>query len=101
VHDLTGPTSPNGEEVAAILGEVVGHDVAWVDLEPDAHASMLREYGLPDMVVELVTDLARLAREGAGAQPTRGFERLTGRPPEDLVSWVGRHRGAFAANGSD
>lgn len=45
------------------------------------------------------TDVARLTREGVGAEPTRGCERITGRKPEDLASRVGHHRAAF--EGSD
>jgi len=95
-HDLTGPAAASGEDIAEAVGTIAGHDVEWVNMEPEAHESMLREHGLPDLVVELVTDLARLAREGVGAEPTRGFERLIGRHPEDFVSWAKRHREVFA-----
>jgi uncharacterized protein YbjT (DUF2867 family) len=94
-HDLTGPETLNGEEVARVLSSEIGHEVGWMNLEADAHEQMLRGAGMPDFYVELVTDLARLAREGAGAAPTRGFERLVGRRPEDFSAWVRRHRAEF------
>lgn len=94
-HELTGPTALNGAEVADALASVLDRDVEWVNLEPDAHEKMLRDAGLPDLWVELLTDLARLAREGSGAKPTRGVERILGREPEDFASWAGRHRSAF------
>ena len=94
-HDLSGPATHDGKDVAGMLSALLGRDVVWVNVDPDAYEQMLRGAGLPDLFVELVADLARLARGDVGAEPTDGFQKLMGRAPEGLASWLERHRGAF------
>ncbi len=100
-HDITGPASLNGSDVAAALSSATGHPVEWANLDPDAYKAMVRGFGMPDFFVELLVDLARLTREGAGAEPSVEFERLIGHAPEDLASWLARHRMAFVRFGAD
>jgi NAD(P)H dehydrogenase (quinone) len=85
VHELTGDTAWNYDDLAAAISTVTGAVVTYRDLSPDKHAAALRAQVLDEptiaFLVQLDTDLAR----GVSANVTDHLRRLIGRPATPLL----------------
>ena len=85
VHEVTGPESLTFAEVAAIMSETTGREIAYVPLGFDEfHAAVAAEAG--EAVATLLTELCRETFDGRNVLPTDGVAAALGRPPRDLRS---------------
>lgn len=85
VHEVTGPESLTFAEVAAIMSETTGREIAYVPMEFDEfHAAVAAEAG--EAVATLLTELCRETFDGRNVLPTDGVAAALGRPPRDLRS---------------
>ena len=98
LHELTGPRIVTLEEVADILGDVIGRPVRYVPMAHDAYAAELVEAGLPADVAGHLTDVIAEALDGRNARVTDGVERVLGRPARDFADYA---RDAAAAGAWD
>jgi len=63
IYELTGPAAISMPEAAAVLSDVIGRSVEYIDLEPDQFRTNMVEAGLPDWVADaLVTSTKRSVR---------------------------------------
>jgi uncharacterized protein YbjT (DUF2867 family) len=95
-HDLTGPAALTYPEVAAALSVATGRQVEFVDLSDEAALHGMIEAGVPPFAAEQVVAMFGLFRTGVAEQPSGAVERLTGRAPRGLASFLGEHAAAFA-----
>jgi uncharacterized protein YbjT (DUF2867 family) len=85
VHEVTGPESLTFAEVAAIMSETTGREIAYVPMGFDEfHAAVAAEAG--EAVATLLTELCRETFDGRNVLPTDGVAAALGRPPRDLRS---------------
>jgi uncharacterized protein YbjT (DUF2867 family) len=96
-YDLTGPQSLTYADVAAAFRDVLGRDVTYVDLPPDAFAAALAGSGMSPVLVESLTALMATIRAGSQDHVTTTVSDLLGRPPRDIRTFLADHRRAFAA----
>jgi uncharacterized protein YbjT (DUF2867 family) len=95
-YDVTGPELLTHDQLARVFGEVLGHEVRYVDLPPGALADSLRGAGLPDWTADALEELNQLYRAHAAEVVTAEVEKATGRPPRSFRDWLVAHRAAFA-----
>jgi uncharacterized protein YbjT (DUF2867 family) len=93
---VTGPQSLTHEELVAVIGEVIGRPLRFVEVPPEAAARGLVANGVSEAFVAAL--MARYAR-GAGqpALVTDEVEQILGRPARTFAEWVSDHADAFRA----
>ena len=82
VYELTGPQALGMAEVCAILGEVVGSPIRYVDVAPEEKHRRMVAAGIPEPFADDMDDLCRLRREIAPESQVsvEAFARLGIRP---------------------
>jgi uncharacterized protein YbjT (DUF2867 family) len=87
-YDVTGPEALSHADVAALLSELQGRTVTYVESDDDATRAGLLGYGVDEWLVggliELYQDYRRSGLDGYAAQVTDTVERLTRRPARSL-----------------
>ncbi|MFS2317855.1 DUF4345 family protein [Maricaulis sp. D1M11] len=95
IYELTGPRLLGFDEIAAILGDAIGHPVRHVAITFEAfHAELERAAGRT--FADIVTEIARETFDGRNAHVTGGVERALGRPPCDFTDFAKREAEAGA-----
>ncbi|WP_438445007.1 SDR family oxidoreductase [Gorillibacterium sp. sgz5001074] len=83
VYELSGPLRTQ-EELAAALAGVLGREVPVQQVDDAAYAVIMKQAGLPEPVVQLVTAIQSAIRDGALDVPSGDLEKLLGRPATPL-----------------
>ena len=94
---LTGPELLSHADAAHVFSCVLERAVSFQDLPADAFQAILTGAGLPEWFAFLLSNVyGTTFRSGAIARVTGDVERLTGRAPCSLATFVNEHRAAFA-----
>jgi uncharacterized protein YbjT (DUF2867 family) len=99
VFTLTGPEALSNAEAAAVISEVVGREIRYMDVSGDALKAGLLDAGLEEWLVDDLVALNKAFAGGAGEGVTDDVERLTGRPARTFAQFVADYAGAFGKNG--
>ncbi|MET8546428.1 NmrA family NAD(P)-binding protein [Kitasatospora sp. NPDC004799] len=94
-YPLTGGRAYSHPEFTALLGELLGRPVRYLDLSPsELHAHLVGRAGMPDWLADHVVEIQQLAvvREEV---PDDAFQRLTGRAPRTLEAFLGENLHRF------
>nr|BFD88851.1 SDR family oxidoreductase [Kitasatospora sp. Xyl93] len=94
-YPLTGGRAYSHSELTALLSELLGRPVRYLDLSPaELHAHLVGRAGMPDWLATHVVEIQRLAvvREET---PDDTFRRLTGRAPRTLEAFLGENLHRF------
>ncbi|MFJ3875965.1 NmrA family NAD(P)-binding protein [Streptomyces sp. NPDC090077] len=87
-YPLTGGRAYSHPELTALLGELLGRPVRYLDLSPaELHAHLVGRAGMPPWLATHVVEIQQLAvvREET---PDDAFLRLTGRAPRTLEAFL-------------
>lgn len=94
-YTITGPGAITHAEVARAIGEVIGRNVTFAEVPPEAFSAALRSVGVPPWQVDgLIEDYAHDAR-GEAAEISTAVRDLTGKEPRDVVRFARDHAGVF------
>ncbi len=96
VYDVTGPRSLGHGEIAAALSSVLGREVKYANVPPEAARQVMLGAGMGAWQVEGILELFALLREGKFDRATDVVKRVAGREPTTLEQFIRDHRGAFA-----
>ena len=96
-YEITGPTAPNRDEIAAILGEVLGRPVPNIDLDDATYRAGVLAAGVPPILVDVVVSFGVATRDGWLDGATTAVADLTGRPATPLRAVIAANRPAFLA----
>ena len=91
-HVLTGGQAITYSEIAAAFQSELGHDVAYVDVPPEAFGENLRGFGLPDSQVTDILALFEVFKAGYAATVTPDVAQLLGRQPRTIADFVHDYR---------
>jgi NAD(P)H dehydrogenase (quinone) len=95
VLDVTGPAAVTQAELAAILADLSGKPVAYVAVDVEGLKAGLVAAGLPPFYARLIADFDIDATQGYHAVVTDVVERLTGKAPQSLRSFLESNRAAL------
>ena len=95
-YTLTGPEPLSAPEIAALVSEVAGATVRYVDVPPEVYRAQLVERGLPEPLADALTIMERYKASGRLAAVSPAVERVLGRPGERYRDFLGRHRALLA-----
>ncbi|MFD8415978.1 NmrA family NAD(P)-binding protein [Streptomyces sp. NPDC059650] len=94
-YPLTGGRAYSHPELTALLGELLGRPIRYLDLSPsELHAHLVARAGMPDWLATHVVEIQQLAvaREEA---PDGTFLHLAGRAPRTLEAFLGENLHRF------
>ena len=91
-HVLTGGRAITYSEIAAAFQSELGHDVAYVDVPPEAFGENLRGFGLPDSQVTDILALFEVFKAGYATTVTPDVAQLLGRQPRTIADFVHDYR---------
>ena len=94
-YTLTGGEAFSLDEVAAVLSEVLGRRVAYRNPGIPAFLRHMRAAGHPLALGLVMTGVYTVARLGLAADVSPDLDRLIGRPPTPLRSFVRDHAAAW------
>ena len=79
-YTLTGPESISYHDVSAVLSEILGKEVDYVDVPLEAAKEFMMNMGFPKWMAEAFNEYNKANSEGYGDITTNDVERLTGHP---------------------
>ncbi len=94
-YPLTGEDSVSNSQLAALLGDRLGREIAYVDLTLEQQRDALAKQGTPAWMVDAFVGLENIKRSGWAAEVSPAVRQLVGRPPESLQAYVDRNLEAF------
>ena len=97
IYEITGPTAPTAEEVAAIVSEVTGKRLVHADIPIDALRRRLEGAGMPSTQVGAISGFDIATALGFHGTVTHALEELTGRIPTSFRDFVAANEAAFTA----
>ena len=98
-YALTGPRAVGYAELAELMGDMIGHSVAYHAVAPERFHADLLAAGVPTWRAD---DLAAIADAYTDAEnsPSSDLESLTGRPATTIEAFLTGHREVFLAGDS-
>lgn len=84
IYNLTGPATITGPDRAAIVSEIVGKSVSYAPITVDQLRMGLAQAGLPEVILDAMTEIKTSFIEGKFDVVTGDVERLAGRPARAL-----------------
>ena len=88
IYELSGKPMTQ-EELAAILGTVVGKEVIVQQVDDAAYKEIMKGMGLPDFVVEMIAEMQQSISKGALDIESGDLEKLLGRPKTPIDTALG------------
>lgn len=85
---LTGPAAVDFNDVARIVGDEIGAEVAYKAVPTEAALKALRDQGLPDFMVRHMEQMFTLFQQDVMNEVTNQVAQVTGHPPRSLAALV-------------
>ncbi|MEV0616315.1 NmrA family NAD(P)-binding protein [Nonomuraea sp. NPDC050404] len=93
-YTLTGPEALTPEQRVRLIGEAVGRELRFEELDEAGYRAAMQAAGVTEDMIEFGVQLgANPPGAGAIVQPT--VERVTGRPGRTFAQWAAEHAAAF------
>ena len=94
-YTLTGPETLTTAQQVAILGKVIGRNLAYVNVPDDAARKSMVDMGMPAAYADSMIDLVKMLRGLGRIEPTKTVSELLGRPATSFASWCESNAAAF------
>lgn len=94
--NLSGPAAISHAEIARLLSEAAGREIAYQPASIDEFRSGLVEAQLHEDYIDLLVHLFEVTHSGVNAEPTGDVERVLGRPARSFAEFAAK----AAAEGS-
>ncbi len=92
---MTGPEAMDAAGYAAVLAGVLGREVRFVDVPPEAARAAMLGGGMPAADADALLELLAAMRDGRLDAVAEGVPRVLGRPAAPFADWARRHAAAF------
>jgi uncharacterized protein YbjT (DUF2867 family) len=88
LYEVTGPRLLTFKEAIEEIGKATGKNIRYEQISSKEYAAMLKEYGLPEDLISLITYLFGEVLDGRNTSVTDGVQRALGRKPTDFSEYV-------------
>jgi NAD(P)H dehydrogenase (quinone) len=88
VYELGGDVAWSYAELAAVLSEITGQEIAYQSIPPAEHHELLVAAGIPSVVADLFIDTYNVIADGQLADTPGDLRALIGRPTTSLADAV-------------
>lgn len=93
-YDLTGPASLTQAEQIRVIGEAIGRDLKFEELDPEPVREQIAQFIEPAFINALFDLMARTVGKPAAVNSL--VEQITGRPARTFARWATDHAAAFS-----
>lgn len=88
IYEVTGPRALTFTEIAQVLSDATGRNIAFLQVPHDAFIAGARESGAPEDVIWMLDYLFATVLDGRNAHLTDGVQRALGREPRDFADYA-------------
>jgi len=99
--EITGPAVMTYAELATLVGELSGKEIAYVAEDEEALVAGMSKGGLPEPVARLMASFDAGIRKGLFGPATDAVEELTGHKPMSVRLFLEANKGALTGDGSN
>ncbi|HBS05732.1 MAG TPA: nucleoside-diphosphate sugar epimerase [Leptospiraceae bacterium] len=92
---LTGPQPLDHNEVAAKLSAATGKEIQYVDVDPEDFKVSLKEAGLPQDYIEVLSGIAAGLKAGQASAVTDSVQKILGRAPITFDQYARDYASAY------
>ena len=92
---MTGPQALSGDEIAASLSKVLEKKITYENISPEEQAARLDSISTPEWVKTIFLELYEFIREGRLNYTSDDIERILGRKPRSLETFLADHKSVF------
>jgi uncharacterized protein YbjT (DUF2867 family) len=96
-YELTGPEAIDNREVAAILGDVLGREITYVDVPDETARQAMSDMGSPEVMIDVLMELNNVIRAGRTEVVTDSVERVTGKPARTFAQFARDYANSWRA----
>ncbi|AJT69009.1 hypothetical protein T261_7411 [Streptomyces lydicus] len=97
IYELTGPEALTHEEIAGLIGAVLGREIIYRAATPGQARAALLDAGLDEWRASGLVELYGMYAAGEAATVTEEIPRLLGRPARSLTAFLTEHAPALRA----
>ena len=94
-YDVTGPEAVSYADIAATFSKVLGREVKYVDVPPEAARRSMVDAGLPEWTADAVNELNAALRQWRLTGVTDVVRRVGQKEPVTVEQFVREHAAAF------
>lgn len=94
-YTLTGPEALSNYEVAAILSDVLGREIKYVDVPEQQARQGMEAAGMPEWFIARMEELNRAGKAGYMATISQDIEKVTGARPTSFRQFAADYADAF------
>ncbi len=84
IYNFTGSKLYSFDDVAHILSELLGKDVAYTPVDAETYQAKAKEQGMPEHAVSMITSFMTDIKNGQGSTVSKDLEEALSRKPADL-----------------
>ncbi|AXY78208.1 NmrA family transcriptional regulator [Paraflavitalea soli] len=88
LYEVTGPRLLSFEEAIAEIARATGKSIQYQHISMDEYAGMMKEYGIPNEFISLITYLFTVVLDGRNAHVTDGVEQALSRKATDFSTYI-------------
>ncbi|MGD0209767.1 MAG: SDR family oxidoreductase [Desulfomonilia bacterium] len=94
-YDVTGGEALSNADVAAIISDVSGSRVTYVDVPEDAAVKAMQDMGMPQILIDQLMSLNRITKAGYTEVIAPTVLEITGRPPITFRQFAEENAGVW------
>jgi uncharacterized protein YbjT (DUF2867 family) len=83
-------------DVVEIMSDVLGREIEYVQVSPEAAQKTMEEKGMPDWLIAHMSGMMGFVAQGGMAGESDWVEKLTGHIPRTLREWLEANKAAFS-----
>ena len=95
IYTITGPEAISYNEAAEILSDVLGKKISHVNISEEDERKGAKEAGLPDWMINVLSEGGRITREGRMSVVLPTVEEVTGKKPRSFKQFARDYAEAF------
>ena len=85
---LSGPRAMTNREALDVIGKAVERHINLVSISEEAAQKSMRDMGMPEMVIDVMSSLNQVIAAGYVAELTDTVRQITGRPPKTFEEFA-------------
>ncbi|TAG78882.1 MAG: SDR family oxidoreductase [Betaproteobacteria bacterium] len=94
-YTLTGGEAFTGVEAGATLSKLLGREIKHVSVPTDAAVSAMKEWQMPDWLIELMDSLNKIVSAGYASGVSPDVENILGRKPRTFTEFANDNAAAW------
>jgi uncharacterized protein YbjT (DUF2867 family) len=87
-YEVTGSEAISNTEIAAIISQIVGRKINYIDVPETAASDEMKQSGMPEAIVEATMELYGIYKAGYASEVTATVEQVTGNKPIKFEQFV-------------